>query len=74
MIANGLAEGIAMGNINDENGKQEGRNQSNEQVQKAKRFSAEDAHIVDYYSRIGIPVIYFIFVCAYVGYYKSKES
>ena len=41
---------------------------------KEKKYSTEEIHIVDYYCRIAIPIVYFIFLSAYIGYYKSQTS
>ena len=39
-----------------------------------KKYSTEEIHIVDYYCRIGMPIVYFIFLSIYLGYYKSQTS
>ena len=69
IIANGLAEGMQQGEAN---ARRHGNSEENEK--KAKRFSAQKAHVVDYYSRIGVPIIYFIFLSAYTVYYVSNSS
>ena len=58
--------------MGDANGKKEEDNQTSEDGYKRKRFSIEEVHKVDYYCRIAVPIVYVIFLSAYVGYYKSR--
>lgn len=72
-----MANSIAMGNLGEANGSNATQeNEAHHKEPKSRRFLPEDAHIADYYSRIGVPLIYLIFMFAYVGYYvgTSKEK
>jgi len=71
-ISNGRTNDCVLEEMGDANGKKEEDNQTSEDGYKRKRFSIEEVHKVDYYCRIAVPIVYVIFLSAYVGYYKSR--
>eukprot|EP00112_Aurelia_sp_Birch-Aquarium-sp1_P018049 Seg425.4 transcript_id=Seg425.4/GoldUCD/mRNA.D3Y31 product="Gamma-aminobutyric acid receptor subunit rho-1" protein_id=Seg425.4/GoldUCD/D3Y31 len=77
VISNGLAQGVAVGNLGTDEDKNGNDNLSTleSQTKKQKRaFVLEDAHIVDYYSRFIVPLIYIIFLLTYVLYYALQKE
>ena len=72
IISNGLAQGVAVGKLEtegDQNGNGNLSTLENQTKKQKKAFVLEDAHIVDYYSRIIVPLVYIVFLLIYVLYY-----
>ena len=77
VISNGLAQGVAVGKLEtegDQNGNSNLSTLESQTKKPKKAFILEDAHIVDYYSRIIVPLVYIIFLLTYVLYYALQQD